>query len=97
LPDLPVLRDTHCPQSVVDQATRFLVAQHPDLLQQMLLEDFTGTDSDRSDAAWHLLEGLLPVAGEMGIPTSMLGRLDLVCEISRRLRSAYGRTDRRPR
>ena len=97
LPDLPVQRETYCGQSAVNQVTHFLVRHRPELLDRLLLEDFGGTNSDLSDAAWELLDELQPHAAELGVPTIPLGRLDLVCELSRRLRSAYGRKDRRAR
>lgn len=99
LPDLPVRRETFCTQGVVDQATHYLVRQHPELMKRMRLEDFAGTDTDLSDAAWGLLEALDANAAEIGlaVPINPVGRLDLACEISRRLRSAYGRRDRKAR
>jgi hypothetical protein len=97
LPDLPVRRETYCSQNAVDQATRFLVRRHEDLLQQMRQEDCNGYHMDRSEAAWELLEALQAGATDIDMPAGLIGRLDLACEIIRRLRKADGRQDLRPR
>jgi hypothetical protein len=97
LPELPVRRETYCGQATVNQVTHYLVQYRPELLDRMLLEDLSGTNTGFSEAAWELLDELQPQAAELGVPTTPLGRLDLVCELSRRLRRAYGRKDRRTR
>ena len=63
----------------------------------MRQEDCNGYHTDRSEAAWELLEALPAGATDIDIPTGLIGRLDLVCELIRRLRKADGRDDLRPR
>src|SRR5580704_9407447 len=93
LPRLKVLRETYCSQQVVDTAVGLVETHRPELIEN-LMEDEHWRQQDYSERAWDILEYL--TEEKVGIPTSLIGRMDLINEFTRRGRSAYaGRRFRR--
>ena len=95
LPGLKVLRDTWCSQQTADKAIDYLQAHHPALLQELLAEE----EGRRSAAYLNVAHGILDALAEEGVelPATSLGKMDLMCELSRRLRKAYGLFEVPPR
>ena len=94
LPDLKVIREDYCSQKVVDNALGFLEALSPDLIQKLMLEEHWRRQP-YSNAAWAVLEYLSEQHVE--IPSTLLGRMDLIAELTRRGRSAEGLPEIEPR
>jgi len=92
--ELPVLREDYCSQQVADFAIRYLLTNRPDLVSELLLEEH-GRQHDYTEAAWDILEYL--EQQQVEVPKTLLGRMDLISELSRRLCRAYGRPDPLPR
>jgi len=92
--EIPVVRETYCSQQVADKAIRHVLTSKPDLVYELLMEEH-GRQHDYSEAAWDILEYLEQEHVE--VPTTYLGRMDLISELSRRLCRAYGRPDPLPR
>jgi hypothetical protein len=95
LPVLKVLRDTWCSQQTADAAIDYLQAHYPALLQELLVEE----EGSRSAAYLNAAYGILDTLSEdnVELPAAPLGKMDLMCELSRRLRKAYGFFDVPPR
>jgi hypothetical protein len=87
LPRLKVLRETYCSQQVVDTAVGWVESHRPELIEK-LMEDEHWRQQDYSERAWDILEYLTEEKVE--IPTSLVGRMDLINEFTRRGRTAYG-------
>jgi len=85
--ELPVVREDYCSQLVADNAIRYVLTNNPDLVYALLLE-VRGRHHEYYEAAWAILEYL--DEQQVGIPTTPLGRMDLIHELSRRLCRAYG-------
>jgi hypothetical protein len=93
-PRLKVLRETYCSQQVVDTAVGLVETHRPELIDH-LMEDEHWRQQDYSERAWDILEYLTEEKVE--IPTSLIGRMDLINEFTRRGRSAYGRPEIPPK
>lgn len=95
LPRLKVLRDTWCSQDTVDRAADYLQQNNPDLIRELLLEE----DGPRAPAFFNIVYEILDYLAEEGVelPAMPLGKMDLACELSRRLRKANGLFDVPPR
>ena len=87
LPRLKVLRETYCSQQVVDTAAGLVETHRPELIAK-LMEDEHWRQQDYSERAWDILEYLTEAKAE--IPTSLIGRMDLINEFTRRGRDAAG-------
>jgi hypothetical protein len=97
LPELPVLRDSYCSKETVDRVVRWIHDHHPEWLIEVLAEE-VGSRAGHYIAVRNLLGHLKREAGrEIEGLTPYLGEIDLLYEISRRLRSAYGLSDILPR
>ena len=94
LPVLPLIRQTYCPQNIVDYAIRYIGVQDPALLIEFAdAEKQRGDFTEYSDVCHGIRDFLLWHASEhaaIPLPHTNLGMLDLVCELSRRTRQAYG-------
>ena len=95
LPHLPVLRGTWCPQADTDRAIDFLQANNPELIAEMLVEEGASRSSDYFNVAFEVLD-YLSEAGQP-VPATLLGKLDLAYELSRRIRKANGLSEFRLR
>ncbi|MEZ0223671.1 MAG: hypothetical protein ACAH83_03895 [Alphaproteobacteria bacterium] len=95
LPRLKVLRDTWCDQDTVDRAADYLQANNPDLIREILLEEGAERNSEYFNLAYEVVD-YLAMAG-VADPATPLGKLDLACEISRRIRKANGKSELTPR
>jgi hypothetical protein len=90
LPQLKVLRETYCSQQVLDTAIGWVETHRSELIEN-LMRDEHWRQQDYSERAWDILEYLTEEKVE--IPTSLIGRMDLIHEITRRGRSAYGKPE----
>jgi hypothetical protein len=89
LPDLKVIRDTYCSQAMTDKLIRFLQERRPDLLFRLLDEERMLRSVTFDKAARKVVTYLKDEARkDIDIPESFLGILDLMFELSRRLRQA---------
>jgi hypothetical protein len=95
LPHLKVLRETWCTQQQVDQATDYLQAHNPALIRDLLQWEDMERFSEYFGAAFAILEFL--AARGVDVPATQMGKVDLMCEISRRLCAANGFKDFPPR
>ncbi|TAL27083.1 MAG: hypothetical protein EPN97_18160 [Alphaproteobacteria bacterium] len=95
LPRLKVLRDTWCNQDTADRAADYLQQNNPDLIRELLLEEGAERNNEYFNLAYETID-YLAEAG-IGVPDTLLGKLDLACELSRRIRKANGKTDFVPR
>src|SRR5258706_5184274 len=84
---LKVLRETYCSQQVVDTAVGLVETHRPELIAK-LMEDEHWRQQDYSERAWDILEYLTEAKAE--IPTSLIWRMDLINEFTRRGRDAAG-------
>jgi hypothetical protein len=87
LPQLKVLREDYCSQHVVDTAIGWVESHRPELIENLMLQEHW-RQQDYSEAAWDILECL--TEAEVPIPLSLIGRMDLIAELTRRGRSAAG-------
>lgn len=87
LPRLKVLRETYCSQQAVDTAIGWMEAHRPELIGK-LMEEEHWREQAYSERAWDILEYLTEEKVE--IPTSLIGRMDLINEFTRRGRKAAG-------
>lgn len=91
LPHLPVARDAWCPQADADRAIDFLQANNPELIAEILLEEGASRSSEYFNVSYEALD-YLSEAGQP-VPATLLGKLDLAYELSRRIRKANGMSD----
>jgi hypothetical protein len=94
LPRLKVLRETYCSQQVVDAAVGLVETHRPELIEN-LMEDEHWRQQEYSERAWDILEYLTEEKVEL--PASLIGRMDLINEFTRRGRCAYGRPEIPPK
>jgi hypothetical protein len=94
LPRLKVLRETYCSQQVVDTAVDFVEVHRPELIEKLMAEEHW-RQQGYSERAWDIIEYLTKEKVE--IPTSLIWRMDLINEFTRRGRSAYGRPEISPK
>ncbi len=87
LPRLKVLREDYCSQAVTDLAISWVEAHRPELIENLMLHEHW-RQQDYSEAAWDILEYL--TEAKVAIPTTLIGRMDLIAELTRRGRSAAG-------
>lgn len=87
LPRLKVLREDYCSQEVTDLAIGWLETHRPDLIENLMLYEHW-RQQDYREAACDILEFL--TEQKIPIPTTLMGRMDLVAELTRRGRSAAG-------
>ena len=95
LPRLKVVRDTWCSQQLADNAADFLQAHKPDLIQELAAEERGERLSEYFNVVYEILDALNE-AGQ-ALPATMLGKVDLACELSRRVRNAYGYAELKPK
>lgn len=95
LPRLKVLRDTWCSQDTADRAADYLQANNPGLIREILLEEGAERNSEYFNLAYEVVD-YLTEAG-LDVPATLLGKLDLACELSRRIRKANGKSALTPR
>jgi hypothetical protein len=81
------LRETYCSQQVVDTAVGLVETHRPELIEKRMEEEHWRQQA-YSERAWDILEYLTEEKVE--IPISLIGRMDLINEFTRRGRSAYG-------
>lgn len=91
LPVLPVLRGAWCDQATTDAAISFLEKNKSELLLELLAEENGPRLSSYLNIAYEALEEV--EAGGAALPATGLGKIDLIYELSRRLRRAYGLVD----
>jgi hypothetical protein len=94
LPGLIALRETYCTQQVLDTAVGWVEAHRPELIKNLMVREH-GRQQDYSERAWDILEYL--TEQKVDIPTSLIGRMDLINEFTRRGRCAYGRPEIPPK
>jgi hypothetical protein len=94
LPRLKILRETYCSQQVVDTALDSVEVHRPELIEKLMEEEHWRQQA-YSERAWDIIEYLTEEKVE--IPTSLIGRMDLINEFTRRGRSAYGRPEIPPK
>jgi hypothetical protein len=87
LPEIKVLREDYCGQEMTDYAIDFVQWRRPDLIEK-LMDVEHWRQQDYSEAAWDILEYL--TEEKVDIPTTLVGRLDLIAEFTRRGRMAWG-------
>jgi Sel1 repeat-containing protein len=101
LPELPVLRTSHCSQEMTDSLIRFVEENNPELLRKVRSEEsWYGEYKYPGEDMWYrydILEYVDRHAGHIGVPRTRMGRYDLVSELVRRMRRAHGLPDRKPR
>jgi hypothetical protein len=91
LVDLPVVRATYCSQEMTDSALRFLWQTEPDLVRALGQQERGGYDATYIMQLTEIVDFFKNVASKsIQIPDTRLGMLDLVFELSRRLRVALG-------
>lgn len=95
LMDLPVYRDTYCDQKTTDKALRHLCSARPDLVQELAEQEMRSFPDGRDElygkkcgSIIHYFRQDAPQNELLDI--SRLGMLDLLYELSRRLRRALG-------
>ena len=99
LPVLPMLRQTYCPQNIVDYAIRYIQEHNPPLLVEFAeAERGRGDYTNYGDACYGIAEFLSHASEHdpIPLPHTNLGMLDIVYELSRRVRQAYGLSPIRP-
>jgi len=94
LPELRVLREDYCSQQVADNAITFLQNRSPDLVDDLMLVEHWRRQP-YSNAAWAILEYF--AEQHVDIPATLLGRMDLIAELTRRGRSANDLPEIEPR
>lgn len=92
LPKLPVIRDTYCSQEMTDKLVSYLCQKRPDLVKLVFEQEKRplpeGRDELYAKAYGNIIEYLRDLADHsVLIPESRLGMLDLLYELSRRIRS----------
>lgn len=98
LPELPVIRHAYCSKETVDAAVSWLSSERSDLLMKLLDEETAIRNIMYYEAIAKIMNVLRKEAGaQIDVPQTELGMVDLLYEISRRLRKAYGLTDIPPR
>ena len=95
LPELEVRRGIYCSQQVTDRAIDFLQANNPELIQELLVEEGAQRAWPYFNVAYEVIDYLTEAGVE--VPTTSLGKMDLISELSRRLRKAYGFAEVEPR
>ena len=89
LPALTVYRETYCSQEMTDNVVSYLEENAPDLLYSCMVDE-TPVYDIRFKAYGELVHYLNhEVTKKISIPDKNLGLVDLVYEISRRIRTAY--------
>jgi hypothetical protein len=94
LPRLKILRETYLNRQVVDTAVDLVETHRPELIEKLMEEEHWRLQA-YSERAWDILEYLTEEKVE--IPISLIGRMDLINEFTRRDRSAYGRPEIPPK
>jgi hypothetical protein len=87
LPQLRVSREDYCRHEVVDLAVACLETHRPELIENLMLQEHW-RQQDYSEAAWAILEYL--TEANAAIPITLIGRRDLIAELTRKGRSAAG-------
>ncbi len=95
LPRLTPLRETWCSQQQVDAACDFLSRQKPEMIRQFVQHEDAERLSEYFDFAYEILDTL--AEGGVDVPPTQLGKIDLMCELSRRICQAYGLPEFPPR
>lgn len=87
--DLPVYQEKYCSQSVTDKALSYLWANRPDLVSAQAEVESRNFDNVYIMELAAIVEFFRDVAGKhVEIPATRLGMVDLLFEMSRRLRVA---------
>jgi hypothetical protein len=90
LPELSVVRDTYCSQATVDKIAHYFQAQRQDLLIQVLEEERLQRIAAHYEAYGKIVNYLKnDASNEIEVPQTDLGMIDLIYELSRRIRVAY--------
>ncbi len=92
------MRHAYCSKEIVDAAVRWLHGNRPDLLKKLLDEETV----IRNIIYYKVMGGIMhalrvEAKGQIEIPQNELGMIDLLYEISRRLRNAYELSNIPPR
>lgn len=95
LVELPVYRGIYCSQEMTDKILRHLWEKKPELVRGLVSEEMRplpdGHDDMHGKACERIIVYLREKASEdIDIPPSRLGMLDLLYELSRRLRKGLG-------
>lgn len=89
LPELQVIRETWCSQAATDAVLSYLWRHAPHLVQRQLKLEHLNYDQTYLMELSHIIDFFTKVAAkEVDVPTTHLGMLDLLFELSRRLRVA---------
>lgn len=93
LPELPVIRDTYCSQEMTDVLVRHLQEERPDLIAELVRQERRGLPDGHDDLHGKrygdVIEYLRAQAGDsFHVPPTRIGMLDLLYELSRRIRKA---------
>ena len=97
LPELPMRRETYCSQKMADYAIGVLWKKSAETLREMIGEESSARYYEYRNACWGVIEFLRYTGLYEGpLPDGHLGMLDLMCELSRRIRMAYAMTELLP-
>jgi hypothetical protein len=108
LPELAVRRETYCSQQTTDQVVRFIYAHNTDLLRTLRAEENNERYKYMDDnshqpfgiekyAGLGVLEYLADIVSRhIEVPATLMGKFDLICELSRRLRQAHALAEEMP-
>lgn len=90
-PWLPVTQEKYCDQAMTDQAIDYLEKSRPDLLIRLVQNSFE-TPENFSEKLHMIIVALNEVSerGEIKMPGTYLGQIDLMFEVGRRFAKAYG-------
>src|ERR1700733_7089565 len=90
LSSLPVVQDKYCSQKMTDDAIQFVADKRPELIKTLVEIAFTTSESFE-EILDEIIDYLDEAAarGELQMPETYLGRIDLMFEISRRFELAY--------
>ena len=88
LPKLPVFRDAYCDMQTVDRVCEYLQKENQGILIKLLFEEVVIRQANYFKVLTNLF-GFLVSQEVVQVPKSPLGQIDLLYEISRRLRKAY--------
>jgi len=96
LPDLAPLREDYCSRKILDAAIERLLSERPELLRELagfesggdIVTARRGNHTKICDLILDFLEAQPRGAGQDVYPAIALGRLDLLFEITRRIRAA---------
>lgn len=98
LPDIPVYQDIYCSQELTDRLCRYMCENRPEFVQELIEQEKLPFPDNRDGLHGkycnHIEFYLRDEAKEGRVPElSMLGMIDLIYEIDRRVRNSLGLFD----